>query len=214
MLRVFIIHRGLRVEEQHQVDVRRVVQLPRAEFAQGQDGKAGVAFRLFRVGQGDLTGLVQTEQQVPGGGAAGGLREVREGAGDFGQAPEAADVGNGDGQGGAAFGFAQLGGKLAAAGGERQGAQFVQRGGQGGVGSGAQRLHQAVRLAAGEISQVRCVAAQAVQRRAARGSGSKAALGGAEGSKILAQARGGGWISGRGKLWVVGHGVHLASRTR
>ena len=87
-----------RVVENDEVDVARVVELPRAELAHGDDDEPGVVAGPRRIGEYQLAAAGGPGQQVVGGDRQGGVGELAQPSGDRGERPLAGEVGQRHGE--------------------------------------------------------------------------------------------------------------------
>ena len=191
----------VRVIEQHEVDIRGVVQLPppqlpHAEHDQPAALAGGPGVALVAGGQPQLAALRRGQQQVGAGEVDAGLRQVRERLRDPVQPPKAGDIGGGDDQRGLALHLAQQRRHLVAAGGGVGVTQRVHRQGLRLVRAAFHQPGQGGRLAQRQVRQVGAVAAQRVQQRGALGGGGEGAGGRVALGEALAQPLGGRGVEG------------------
>ncbi len=85
-----------RVVEDDEIDVARIIELPRAELAHADDDEPGVMTRPRRIGEGELAAGGGPRQQVVGGDREGGVGELAQPTGDRGERPLAGEIGQRD----------------------------------------------------------------------------------------------------------------------
>ena len=83
------------IEKDDEVDVARVIELPRPQFSHGDDDQPRIPFRIFRVFEPKRAPSGSVAKHLGGGEAEGGVGEIGERAGDFLQRPSPGDVGDG-----------------------------------------------------------------------------------------------------------------------
>jgi hypothetical protein len=103
---VAVVGSGGGIVEQHEVDIRGVVQLPPAELAHAEHDEAAALADRFRVRPGavgrpvdaQLAALGRGQQQMRAGEVDGRVGQLRQRAGDAVERPEPGEVGGGDDQ--------------------------------------------------------------------------------------------------------------------
>ncbi len=145
------INRRGGIKQQHEVDIRRVIQLPRSELPHAEDGKSATGSGIVGVGQSQLAGVMRGPQQVRDREAKRGLGQGRQSAGDLFQFPLAADIGQGADQRDLALGLAHRRRDPGPPGRRLRLSQCGHRGGYRGVGTFPEKPCQRASLAFREI---------------------------------------------------------------
>ena len=164
--------RRIEIEEHDQVDIAGIVQFACAHLAHGEDDEPAALFRPLGIGRHDLAALRLLPKQEAQGALHGGDGDLGQRLGDPHHRPDSADVAQGDHQRRLALEPAQPVHRL------------VLVGGAGHVGDrpddqrrempvriAAEQPHQAIRIGAHQVEQVRGRFRDAIEHRARHGKG-------------------------------------------
>ncbi len=95
------------IVEDDEIDIARIVQLEGAVFAHGEHGQAGGGFEPCRIGFGKTGAQGSFAQQEAQRARDAGIGEIAQRARDRGQIPQPGNIGERNGERGAALGLAQ-----------------------------------------------------------------------------------------------------------